>query len=249
MLALVPLAALVAAAYAAVGLGGGTGQLALMALFGVPHEVMPSTALALNIVVTTAALLRFGIAGRFRWDLAAAFLVPAMPAAFVGGMVSVPRQAFMSLLAVGLAFAAIAMLRSAARDDDTTRRPALLLLGTVGPLVGAAIGVVSGMLGIGGGVFLGPVLLLLRWATPRETATMTAATVLSLSIAGLAAHGLRGTIDVGFVAPLAGVVLAGGLAGAHLSATRFTPSTFKRVFAVIIVIAAAKSAADAIGWL
>jgi uncharacterized membrane protein YfcA len=249
MLALLPLAALVAGAYAAVGLGGGTGQLALMTLFGVPHEVMPSTALTLNIVVTAAALLRFGIAGRFRWDLAAAFLLPAIPAAFVGGMLSVPRQAFMSLLAVGLTFAAVAMLRSAARDDDETRRPGLLVLSTVGPLVGATIGVCSGMLGIGGGVFLGPVLLLLRWATPRETAAMTAATVLILSIAGLAAHGLRGAVDLGFIAPFAGAVLVGGLAGAHLSATRFTPATFKRVFAVVIAIAAAKSAADAIGWL
>jgi uncharacterized membrane protein YfcA len=224
-LALIPLVAVVAAAYAAVGLGGGTGQLALMALFGVPHEVMPSTALTLNIVVTAAALLRFGISGRFRWDLAAPFLIPAIPAAFVGGMISVPRQAFMILLAVGLTFAAVAMLRSAARDDDATRRPGVALLWTVGPLVGTAIGVASGMLGIGGGVFLGPVLLLARWATPRETAALTAATVLTLSVAGLAAHGIRGSVDLGFVAPLAGAVLVGGLAGAHFSATRFTPAT------------------------
>jgi len=247
-LALIPLVAVVAAAYAAVGLGGGTGQLALMTLLGVPHEVMPSTALTLNIVVTAAALLRFGISGKFRWDLFAPFLIPAIPAAFVGGMISVPRQAFMILLAVGLAFAAVAMLRSAARGDDSTHRPRGLLLWTIGPLVGIIIGVVSGMLGIGGGVFLGPVLLLARWATPRETAAITAATILALSVSGLAAHGMRGSVDLGFVIPLSAAVLVGGLIGAHLSATRFSPATLKRIFAVIIVIAAIKAAFDAVGW-
>jgi len=248
-LALLPLAAVIAAAYAAVGLGGGTGQLALMTLFGVPPELMPSTALTLNIVVTSAALIRFGVAGRFRWDLFVPFLALAIPAAFVGGMITVPRRAFMILLAVALSLAAAGMLRSAARGDDSTHRPGRLLLWTVGPLVGIVIGAASGMLGIGGGIFLGPVILLARWATPRETAAITAATVLTLSVAGLAAHGMRGNIDLEFIGPLAGAVLVGGLAGAHLSATRFTPATFKRVFAVVIVIAAAKSAADAIGWL
>jgi len=244
---LVPLVALVAAAYASVGLGGGTGYLALMTLLGVQHEALAPTALTLNIVVTSVAMLRFGVAGRIRWGLLAPFLVFAIPAAFVGGMLPVPRQAFLGLLAVGLGLAAVAMLRSATRDDETISRPRPTVLWTVGPLVGAAIGLASGMLGIGGGIFLGPVLLLAAWATPRETAAITSVTVLSLSVAGLAAHGIRGNVEPNLVAPLAIAVLAGGFVGAHLSETRFSAGTLKRIFAVIILIAAVKAALTAAG--
>ena len=102
MLLLAPLCALIAAAYAAVGLGGGTGYLALMTLFGMDTETMPSTALALNIVVTGAALLRFGIAGRLRTHILLPFLIPAIHAAFVGGLITAPRPLFMLELAVSL---------------------------------------------------------------------------------------------------------------------------------------------------
>jgi len=247
MLLLIPLFIVVAAAYASVGLGGGSGYLALMTLFGVPYELMPSTALTLNIVVTSAALVRFGIAGRIRWGLLAPFLVFALPAAFVGGLIEVPRQTFLGLLAVALALVAIAMLRSAADDSNDLRPPRLLVLWTLAPVIGITIGLASGMLGIGGGIFLGPVILLARWADPRETAAITSATVLSLSVAGLAAHGIRGTFDPSFVLPLSVAVLIGGLAGAHLSVTRLSPSTLKRTFAVIIVIAAVKATLDALG--
>ncbi len=244
---LIPVFALIAAAYASVGLGGGTGYLAMMTLFGVPHESLAPTALAMNIIVTSAAMLRFGIAGRIRWRLLAPFLVFAIPAAFAGGLLQVPRRTFLGLLAVGLGLAAAAMLRSAARGEEKIQRPRQFVLWTVGPVVGTAIGLASGMLGIGGGVFLGPVLLLAAWATPRETAAVTSATVLSLSVAGLAAHGIRGTVAASFVAPLAIAVLVGGLVGAHLSETRFSPTTLKRIFAVIILVAAVKAALTAAG--
>jgi uncharacterized membrane protein YfcA len=246
-LALAPLFALVGAAYASVGLGGGTGYLALMTLLGVEHQQLAPTALSLNIVVTSAAMLRFGIAGRIRWGLLLPFLVTALPAAFVGGLLQVPRRWFLAVLAIGLGLAAVAMLRSATSNDDRLRRPRTPLLWSVGPLVGTAIGLASGMLGIGGGVFLGPVVLLAAWATPRETAAMTSATVLSLSVAGLAGHGVRGSVDPTFVLPLALAVLVGGLVGAHLSETRLSAATLKRIFAVIILIAAIKAAASAIG--
>lgn len=244
---LIPLFAVVGAAYASVGLGGGTGYLALMTLFGVPQELLAPTALSMNIVVTAAAMLRFGIAGRIRWGLLTPFLAFAIPAAFVGGLLTVPRRTFLGLLAVGLGLAAVAMLRSATRGDDVIVRPRPIILWTVGPLVGTAIGLASGMLGIGGGVFLGPVVLLASWATPRETAAITSATVLSLSVAGLAAHGARGTVELNFVVPLAVAVLVGGLVGAHLSETRLSSTTLKRIFAVIILIAAIKAGLTAVG--
>ncbi len=247
MLLLIPLFAVVAVAYASVGLGGGSGYLALMTLFGVPYELMPSTALSLNIVVTSAALVRYGVAGRIRWSLLAPFLIFAIPAAFVGGMIKVPRQTFLGLLAVALAIVAIAMLRSAAGGSEVIRPPGPLMLWTLAPAIGITIGLASGMLGIGGGIFLGPVILLARWADPRETVAITSATVLSLSVAGLAAHGIRGTFDPSFVLPLAVAVLIGGLVGAQLSLTKLSPAALKRIFAVIIVIAAVKAAVTALG--
>jgi uncharacterized membrane protein YfcA len=241
---LVPLCALVAAAYAAVGLGGGTGYLALMTLFGIETEAMPSTALILNIIVTSAALARFGIAGRLRTEILLPFLIPAIPAAFLGGLIDPPRRLFLAILAVGLAAAAVAMLKSAATSDDP-KSPSTLHLWLVAIPAGVVIGVVSGFLGIGGGIFLGPLVLLLGWVGLREVAAINSATVLILSIAGLAAHGVRGTVDLQIALPLGIAVLIGGIAGAHLAETRLSAVALRRLFAVIILIAAARAALSA----
>ena len=244
MLLLVPLCALVAAAYAAVGLGGGTGYLAVMTLFGVDTETMPSTALALNIVVTGAALLRFGVAGRLRTGILAPFLITAIPAAFVGGLITAPRRLFLAVLAVGLAAAAAAMLKTAANSADP-KAPSPARLWAVAIPAGIGIGLASGFLGIGGGIFLGPLVLLLGWAGPREVAAMSSATVLILSIVGLSAHGLRGAVDLHIALPLGVAVLIGGLAGSHLAETRLSATALKRLFAVIVLIAAVRAAFSA----
>jgi uncharacterized membrane protein YfcA len=246
LLLLAPLFALVAALYASVGLGGGTGYLALMTLFGMPQGIMPSTALTLNIVVTGAALLRFGLAGRLQWRILLPFLLPAIPAAFAGGLIEVDRTVFLALLAAGLGAAAAAMLHSS-RQEDAVHEPSPVRLWLVGVPAGIAIGLASGMLGIGGGVFLGPIVLLLGWAGPRETAAMCSTYILLLSIAGLAAHGVRGAVETGTLVPLAAAVLVGGLIGAHLAETRLSAATLKRIFALIIVIAAVKAGLGAAG--
>lgn len=242
---LVPLCALVAAAYAAVGLGGGTGYLAVMTLFGVETEAMPSTALILNIIVTGAALMRFGIAGRLRVALLAPFLIAAIPAAFVGGLIDAPKRIFLAVLAVGLTAAAAAMLKTAASSDNPVA-PSTARLWAVAIPSGIAIGLASGFLGIGGGIFLGPLILLLGWAGPREVAAINSATVLILSVAGLAAHGLRGAVDLQIALPLGVAVLVGGVAGAHLAETRLSAAAIKRLFAVIVLIAAVRAAISAL---
>jgi hypothetical protein len=248
--ALCPVFALVAGAYAAVGLGGGTGYLAVMALVGLPQESMASTALILNLVVTGAALARYGLAGRLPWGLLAPFLVPAIPAALLGGLVVASRGLFLGVLAAALGVAGVAMLRSAAHAGDETRPPPPALKWAVGLGAGALIGFVSGFVGIGGGVFLGPTVLLLRWAGPKEVAAMNAATVLVLSAVGLVGHGLRGGIAVAIVVPFGVAVLVGGLIGAWIGEARLSPKTLQRVFAVIIFMAGAKAATDAaLPWL
>jgi uncharacterized membrane protein YfcA len=244
---LAPLVVLVAAAYASVGLGGGTGYLAVMALAGVPHPVMAPTALLLNLIVTGMALLNFGLAGRMRWRLFLPFLLPAVPAAFAGGLVSTDRRAFLALLAVALATAGVSMIRTAtrARDVAVAPRPAVLL-GVAIPC-GAAIGLLSGFLGVGGGVFLGPLILLLGWAGPKEVAGMNSCLILVVSAVALAAHGVRGGIDPALIVPLGAAALTGGLVGSTLAVKRLSPSTLQRVFAAIVLVAAVKAGWDAVG--
>lgn len=243
---LAPLILLVAGAYASVGLGGGTGYLAVMALVGMPPRVLAPTALVLNIVVTGVALLRFGLAGRLRWRLLLPFLITALPAAFVGGLLSADRRVFLGVLSGALVLAGLAMLRTAARahERDDLPRPAHLY-GVALP-AGVAIGVVSGFLGIGGGVFLGPLVLLLGWAGPKQVAAMNSCLILVVSAVALAAHGLRGGIQYGVVAPLGVAALVGGLVGATLAEKRLSALQLQRLFAAIVLIAALKAGWDAL---
>lgn len=246
MLILVPLVFLVAGAYASVGLGGGTGYLAVMTLVGLPAAGMAPTALLLNLVVTGAALLRFGLAGRLKGRLFLPFLLPAIPAAFLGGLVTADRRIFLAVLAVTLAVAALTMLRFApkAREHGLPPDRARLLL--VALPAGAAIGFLSGFLGIGGGVFLGPLILFLGWAGHRETAAMNSALILVISAVALAAHGLKGGVSLTLVAPLALAALLGGLAGATFAEKKLSARAFQRIFAAIILVAAFKAGYDAL---
>ncbi len=243
---LVPLVAVIAAAYSSVGLGGGTGYLAIMALVGVPAPTMASTALLLNVLVTGAALVRFGFAGRLKVSLLLPFLLPAMPAAFLGGLVTANRQVFLLLLAVALATAGIALLRSPPRSREPDNGPGRIRLLVVAIPSGLLIGFLSGLLGIGGGVFLAPLLLYLGWASPREVAAMNSTLILALSTIALAAYGIRGAVQFSFVLPLAAAALVGGLAGATLADKKLSARAFQRVLAVIVLIAAIKAAYDAV---
>ncbi len=244
--ALTPLILLVAGAYASVGLGGGTGYLAIMSLFGLPPHVLAPTALLLNILVTAVALVRFGVAGRLRWRLLLPFLLPALPAAFLGGLVSADRRLFMGVLAATLVLAALAMLRSAPRAGERADLPDPTRLHAIAIPAGLAIGFVSGFLGIGGGVFLGPLVLLLGWAGPRQVAAMNAMLILVVSAVALAAHGLREGIDVRVALPLGAAALVGGLIGATLAEKKLSSGQLQGLFAVIVLIAAARAAWEAL---
>jgi uncharacterized membrane protein YfcA len=246
LLFLIPVVMAVAGAYASVGLGGGTGYLAIMSLAGMSAATMTPTALLLNIVVTGAALLRFGVAGRLNWKLFLPFLFPAMPAAFLGGFVTADRKMFFALLAATLAIAAIAMFLNAPHAKEQEKDPGLFHLILIGIPAGIVTGFLSGFIGIGGGVFLGPLVLLLGFAKPHKIAAMNSIVVLVLSIIGLTAHGIKGGIELKIVLPLAVAALIGGLAGATFAEKKISARMLQRVFAVVIIIAAIKAACDAL---
>lgn len=243
--ALCPLFAVVAAAYAAVGLGGGSGYVAIMVLAGLPAQNVPSTALVLNLLVASAALLRYGFAGRLRTDILLPFLCPAIPAAFVGGFCQASHQVLLITLAAALLLAAGATFRSASHAVEDPRQPTRLSKIIFGVPFGTLIGFVSGVVGIGGGVFLGPLILFLRWSGPKEVAAMNALLVLALSAAGLVGHGLRGSISVSLVVPFAIAALLGGLLGAHIGERKLSPITLQRTLAVVVLAAGIRAAIDA----
>jgi uncharacterized protein len=246
VMALTPVFLAVAAAYGAVGLGGGTGYVAIMVLAGLPAQSIPSTALLLNIGVTGASLLRFGLAGRVRAGILVPFLAPAIPAAFVGGLCRAPHRIFFAVLAVALLVAAVATFRSARQTDEGLRPARLSRRLAVGIPCGAVIGFISGLIGIGGGVFAGPLILSLRWAGPKEVAAMNALLVFALSVVGLVGHGIQGSISTSLVVPFVVATLAGGLLGAHISERMLSPATLQKIFGVIILVAGLKAAVDAL---
>jgi uncharacterized membrane protein YfcA len=246
LLVLTPMVFVVAGAYASVGLGGGTGYLAVMALVGMSTAAMTPIALFLNLVVTGTALLSFGMAGRLKWRLFLPFLLPAMPAAFLGGIVTADRRIFLALLAITLAAAAVTMFRYAPNALEHGQEPGRRRLLMVALPAGLAIGFLSGFLGIGGGVFLGPLILFLGWANPKEIAAMNSALILVLSTIALTAHGVRGNIELLVIVPLAIAALIGGFVGATFAEKRLSPRFMQIVFAVIVLIAAIRAAHDVI---
>ena len=245
-LILIPLVFVVAGAYASVGLGGGTGYLAVMTLVGMSTDAMTPIALFLNLIVTGTALLRFGLAGRLNWKLLLPFLLPAMPAAFFGGLIISERKFFLALLAVTLMATAVAMFRYASNALEHGQEPERKRLLLVALPAGFAIGFLSGFLGIGGGVFLGPLIVFLGWANPKEIAAMNSALILVLSTIALAAHGIKGNVELPAMIPLAMAALIGGFGGATFAENRLSPRVLQRIFAVIVLIAAVKAAYDVI---
>ena len=232
--------ALIAALYGSVGHAGASGYIAVMALCGVAPALLKPTALSLNLVVAVVATLAFVRMGWFRWRLFLPFAVASVPCAFLGGTLKLPTETYKVVLALVLVYAGWRLLTAGRPQDlDEEVHPPRW---PVALAVGAAIGLTSGLIGVGGGIFLSPLIMLAGWAGPRTTAATSAAFILVNSAAGLAGHGLAvGSLPA--QAPLwAMCALAGGLAGAWLGAARLPPVLLRRVLAVVLVLAAIKLA-------
>jgi uncharacterized protein len=179
------LMAVAAALYSTVGHGGASAYLAIMALFAVEPLVMRPTALALNLVVAGFAVLRFAIAGQINVRLVAIFATTAAPAAFVGGMIIIPPDYYRPMLGIFLCLAAVRLFwQPTALADRAVTPPSLL----VAAPAGAGLGLLAGLTGTGGGIFLSPMIILFGWEEPRKTSGVAAAFILINSIAGLAGN-------------------------------------------------------------
>lgn len=220
--------------FAIAGHTGATAYLALFALLGMaPDQIKPSV-LALNLAVGSVAVYKFTRAGHFSWRLIWPFILTSMPASFLGGLVTLPSNVYRILAGLVLLYAALRMLFDVPKKSGTEPvfPPVWLSL-----LLGAGIGFTGGLIGMGGGILLSPLLLLANWAGPQLTAGTIAVFVLVNSIAGLLGYWSASPAWPQALPDWAVVALAGGWIGAEIGSRRLSATTIRRMLGLILLLA------------
>ena len=226
----------VAFLYSSVGHAGASGYIAVMSLFNLaPAEIKP-TALVLNVLVASIATWQFWRAGHFSWRLFWPFALLSVPMAFVGGWVNLPAHAFKVLVGVVLLFSAFRFLFSGSAPDVAEEEPPRL----VAIPLGAGLGLLSGLTGTGGGIFLTPLLLFKRWARVKTAAAVSALFILVNSVAGLLGNLGSARNVPSFAIALGTAAVIGGTLGSYLGSRRFPPVAIRRSLALVLLIAGAK---------
>jgi uncharacterized membrane protein YfcA len=225
----------VAILYSSVGHGGASGYLAVMAFLSVSPTITRPTALVLNLFVASIGAFQFYRAGHFSWSIFWPFAVTSIPFAFLGGMITLPTNIYKMLLGFVLLFAAFRLAWSFSKDAEPVAPKLWVAL-----IFGAIMGLLSGLVGVGGGIFLTPLLLLMNWSE-----TKTAASVSALFILVNSASGLLGNYEQVSVLPsdvvfwIAAAVI-GGIIGSLLGSRKFDSLMLRRVLATVLLFAAVK---------
>ncbi|TXF90737.1 sulfite exporter TauE/SafE family protein [Neolewinella aurantiaca] len=240
-----PVFFLIALTYATAGFGGGSSYLAVLALAALPTGEMRATALVCNLIVAGGGVFHFWKAGAMPWQRALPLVLISVPAAYLGGRIELPREQFLGLLGLVLLFAGLAMwLRPGAEREPLADDPlpeAARRTQLQAGILGGALGFLAGLVSIGGGIFLSPVLFLQRWAEARTIAAVTSLFIFVNSLSGL-----LGQVSRGFEPPwqllgvLAVAVLIGGQIGTRLTLRSLSATTIRRVAAVLIIVVGAR---------
>lgn len=225
----------VAFLYSCVGHAGASGYIAVMSLLGLAPDFIKPTALTLNIIVAAVGAWQFWRAGHLSWGLFWPFAALAVPMAFLGGALDVPTHVFKVLVGIVLLLSAARLLFDPAENPAAQAPPRSVSL----PL-GGALGLLAGLTGTGGGIFLTPLLLLMGWARTKQAAAASALFILVNSAAGLLGNLSATKRPPSFAVVLAAAVLLGGAAGSYFGSRRFEPTTIKRALAAVLCIAGAK---------
>ena len=243
LLWLLPLFLLAAMLYASVGHGGASAYLAILVLAGFARPDIAPTVLILNLLVTVTGFTNYYRAGHFTPRLLWPFILTSIPAAYLGGMIPLSQPVFSGILG-GALF--ITGLRFILFTKPIRPRPPMepRWIYGIGLPVGLILGFLAGLIGIGGGVFLSPLLLLLGWADAKQTAAVSAAFIIVNSLSGLAAHALHGTIHPGLAVPLGVAVLIGGPIGSWWGARKVPPAVLQQIMGVVLLSASLKMIHD-----
>ncbi len=225
----------VALLYSSVGHAGASGYIAVMSLLSVaPAEIKP-IALALNILVASIGTWQFWRAGHFSWPLFWPFALLSVPFAFVGGYLDLPTHLFKVLVGIVLLLSAAQFLLRPPAEREPRHPPRLVAVG-----VGGVLGLLSGLTGTGGGIFLTPLLILLRWARTKSAAAVSAPFILLNSASGLAGNISATQNFPAFAWALVPAVVIGGTIGSWFGSRRFPQTTIKRLLAIVLTIAGFK---------
>jgi len=224
---------IIALVYSSVGFGGGSSYLALMAVVHVAPEIMRPSALLCNIVVVVGGAYIFWKEGHLDLRKSWPFIVASVPFAFLGGLWKISEHNFFILLGATLVLASVALWIQPGEGEKKLSDSLLLNVG-----LSAGVGFLSGLVSIGGGIFLSPILHLSKWDTARKISALASVFILANSISGLAGQFIRNaSIDWSFILPLLAAVLIGGQIGSRLGAKRFNPIYIRRITAGLILVA------------
>jgi len=230
----------IALLYASVGHGGASGYLAVLVLAGYARPDITPVVLILNIAVASTGLFHYSRAGHFSFKLLKPLVLTSIPAAFVGGMIPLSDQMYSALLGFTLLIAALRFL-FVARVFKTKETPALISDKTWSLPIGAVLGLLAGMVGVGGGIFLSPLLLFLGWADAKKTAAISAAFIVLNSISGLSAHLIQGAgIDWSLISSIALTIYIGGFIGSFFGAWRLSLRRLQQLLGSVLAIASFK---------
>ncbi len=232
-LAILPVVAFL---YSSVGHGGASGYLALMAIFSFVPETMKPTALLLNLFVAAIAFYHYYKQGHFNKKLFLSFAIASIPMAFLGGTIDVDASIYKKLLGVLLIFAILKMLNVIGKESQYIKDVKIWQ----GLLVGGIIGFFSGLIGIGGGIILSPVILLLHWGKMKEAAAVSALFIWVNSAAGLFGQLSSGVSLSSQSFVLVGFALVGGFFGSYLGSHKFNNKHLRKVLAFVLIIASVK---------
>lgn len=223
--------------YASVGFGGGSTYSALLALSGLDYRLLPLVSLACNIVVVTGASIRFARAGLTPWKKAGVIVLLGAPASFLGGLTPIKEATFLALLGGSLVLTALTMLIPVREADGGKATRAARYM----PLAAAPLGYFAGLVGIGGGIFLAPLLHLARWHSARGIAATASLFILVNSIFGLGGQvikhgpGLLGQA-LGAALPLLVAVVIGGQIGSLMAARLLPPHWIRWLTALLVAV-------------
>lgn len=233
---LMPLFFLISFFYSSVGLGGGSAYIAVLAISGISYTFIPTLALSLNLIASGSSWIGYKKSGHFQAGLLLPLVMASVPAAFLGGLIHFSEKFFYILLGTILFLVALWIFLSP--EIQPSQKPLaqfkrwLITLG-----IGTALGFLAGVVGIGGGIFLGPVLLGLGWTDAKQTAAVTSGFIFLNSISGLLAHLTKQIPDLSIWLPLIGVVLLGGLLGSYTGSHLFSTKLVQRSLGVVLFFA------------